>query len=248
MKNTIPLSVPCVDEREIEYVSRCISDNWVSTAGQFVTDFEDELAIYTGVRHAIAVNSGTSALHLALLALGVDERDEVLVPALTFIASANVVRYVGADPVFMDCDETLNVDPKKVIRFFSEECEFDGEQLTNRESGRRVSAIVVVHVLGCPVNISPILDVCKMYNVRIIEDAAESLEDIAEIGRKRLLPGRDRVGRPRSGDSEPPLEGGGSWGISPFYGFRVWFSPWGLSFMSPDVCSGSPCHTFCAST
>lgn len=175
MSRRIPLSVPCMDGREIEYISKCIQDNWVSTAGEYVNIFESQAAEYTGSKYAVAVNSGTSALHLALLALGVSEGDEVLVPALTFIAPVNAVRYVGASPVFMDCDEFLNMDPEKVVRFMEEECSFDGNVLVNNKTGRRVAATIVVHLFGCPANLSPVLEVSNKYNVRIVEDAAESI-------------------------------------------------------------------------
>lgn len=118
----IPLSVPNLKGNELNYVTHAVETEWVSTAGPYVKDFENGIAAYVGAPGAVACQSGTAALHLSMLAAGVTERDIVIVPTLTFIAAVNPVRYIGAEPVFMDCDDGLCIDPAKVERYCREEC------------------------------------------------------------------------------------------------------------------------------
>jgi perosamine synthetase len=172
----LPLSEPSIGGREAEYVRRCLDTGWVSSAGAFVDRFEADLAATFGRRHAVAVVNGTSALHLALLAVGVEPGEEVLVSALTFIAPANAVRYVGAHPVFMDADpSTWQMDPAKVADFLREECAVVDGVLVNRVSRRRVRALLPVHVLGHPVDLDPILDLARRFGLVVVEDAAEAV-------------------------------------------------------------------------
>lgn len=172
----IPLSEPVMTGKEWTYIKECLDTGWVSSVGSFVNRFEDELAHYLGVKHAVAVVNGTAALHLALVVAGVKENDEVLVPTLTFIAPVNTVRYVGAHPIFFDCDpKTLCIDVKAVEQFLREECEMrsDGHAY-NRKTGRRVSAAIPVHALGHPTDMEPLVKACRDFNVVVIEDATES--------------------------------------------------------------------------
>jgi aminotransferase in exopolysaccharide biosynthesis len=171
----IPLSVPSLKGNELEYVTECVKTNWVSTAGSFVNRFEIEMAEYAGVRFAVAVINGTAALHVAMKTLGIGPGDEVLVPTLTFIAPVNAVNYTGADPVFMDCDDHLNINPTKLVEFCEKECSFDGQRLTDNKTGKTVKAVIPVHIFGHPVDIEPIMDVAEKYNLYVIEDAAESM-------------------------------------------------------------------------
>ncbi len=148
----------------------------MSSAGSFVTRFEREISRRLDVGHAAATTSGTAALHVALVALGIRPNEEVLVPSLTFIAPANVVSYVGARPVFVDVDpETWQIDPGLVARFLELDCKLRDGKLYNRESGRVVSAIIPVHVLGHPAEMTPLLEVARSFGLRIVEDATEAL-------------------------------------------------------------------------
>ena len=172
----IPLSVPEMRGNELAYLRECIETNWVSYVGPFVTRFEEQMAKYIGTRHAVATNSGTAALHIALLIAGVKPDDEVLVPDLTFIAPANAIRYAGAWPVFMDVTPGhWQMDADKVVEFLEKECHKDGGHLRNRKTGRAVTAIMPVHILGHSVDMQPIVDAARRYGLRVIEDATEAL-------------------------------------------------------------------------
>lgn len=171
----IPLCEPYLSDREFEYVNACLKTGWISSDGEYVRLFERALADYIGVRYAVACASGTSALHVALILAGVDVDEEVIVPTVTFIAPVNAVRYVGAWPVFIDCDRYCNIDTDDVRGFLSEECEVRDGAAHNKTTGRRVSAIVPVHVFGTPVDMDAVLDVAQEYRLAVIEDGAESL-------------------------------------------------------------------------
>lgn len=172
----IPLSVPAINGNEWKYVKDCLDTGWVSSAGSFVGRFEAEFAKRVGAKYAVATSSGTAALHVALLVAGVEAEDEVLVSTLSFIAPANAVRYVGAWPVFMDAEPAYwQMDPEKVADFLRKECKVVHGDLRNKKSGRRVKAILPVHILGHPVEMVPLLDLAQKYNLVVIEDAAESL-------------------------------------------------------------------------
>jgi len=188
--STIPLSVPCLQGREWEYVRECLDTGWVSSVGPFVERFEQAVAEYVGAKHAVAVVNGTSALHIALLCSGVQPDDEVLVPTLTFIASANSIRYAGAHPVFIDAEPRhWQMDPNLIEHFLTRECERKGGVLRNRTSGRRVRAIMPVHVLGHPADMDPICDLAQRFELEVIEDAAEGMgtrykrRHVGEFGR-----------------------------------------------------------------
>lgn len=178
----IPLSEPVVAGNEVAYVTEAISSGWLSS-GPYISRLEDAVRETTGADHAIAMSSGTAALHIALLLAGVGPADEVLVPTLTFIAPVNAVRYVGAEPVFMDCDEHLNLDAVKVAEFLERECEDTVEGPRDRLTGRRVRAVVPVHVFGSPGDTAPLLEVCDRHGVAVIEDASESLGAYWTAGR-----------------------------------------------------------------
>jgi len=171
----IPLSVPRIRGRESEYVQECLQAEWVSSAGGFVDRFERAFAEYVGSRYAVACSSGSAALHVALLLAGVRRDDLVLVPTLTFIATVNCIRYCGADPVFVECDEYYDIDSAQVARFIESDCVRAPEGLVHRKTGRRVAAILPVHVFGNAVDIDPLLEVAAQYGLPVVEDAAESL-------------------------------------------------------------------------
>ncbi len=174
--DVIPLSVPEFHGNEWRYVKECLDTGWVSPVGSFVDRFERELAARFGVQYAVATNSGTAALHIALLVAGVQPDDEVLVSALTFIAPANAVRYVGAWPIFIDAEsEYWQMDPQRVEDFLGKECEWRNAAPYNKKTGRRVRAILPVHILGHPCDLDPILEMARKFDLQVVEDATESL-------------------------------------------------------------------------
>jgi perosamine synthetase len=190
--NSIPLIVPEIRGNEWRYVKECLDTNWVSSVGSYVDRFEKLVAERAGTKFAVATVNGTAALHIALQLAGVERDDEVLVSALTFIAPANAIRYVGAWPVFIDAEpQYWQMDPDRVVDFLERECIWDGQTLRNRQTGRRVKAVLPVHILGHPVDLDPILAVAKKFALPVIEDATEglgarykekSLGGIGEIG------------------------------------------------------------------
>jgi len=175
-RRVIPNAVPHLAGNEWKYVKECLDTNWVSSVGPFVDRFEREVAAYVGVPHAVATVNGTAALHVALLAAGVQPGDEVLVPALTFIATANAVTYCGAHPVFLDSEAvSWGVDAGKMADFLSRECAIKDGTVVNRATGRIVRAVVPVHLYGHPFDIDAVLDVAGRYPLAVVEDAAEAL-------------------------------------------------------------------------
>ena len=172
----IVLHEPEFAGREWEYVKDCIDTGWVSSAGAYVDRFERDLAAYTGAAHAVAVVNGTAALHLALLLVGVKPGDEVIVPTLTFVATANAVSYAGANPHFADVSlPALGLDPDKLDRHLSEILVSKDGKKFNRSTGRPVAAVVVMHTFGHPAELERLGEVCKKYGLPLVEDAAESL-------------------------------------------------------------------------
>lgn len=171
----IPLAEPLLKGNELKYVQECIETGWVSSVGKFVDRFEDSVATFVGSKYAVAMSNGTAALHTALLVSGIKPGDEVIVPTLTFIAPINVVTYCGAYPVFMDCDKALNIDVDKVGQFLEQECVLKIDGTYRKKTGRRVHAIIPVHVFGNPVSIRPLARLAQEYRLKLIEDATESL-------------------------------------------------------------------------
>jgi len=172
----IPLSEPCLTGREAEYVADCVATGWVSSAGAYVERFEAMTAEAAGVQHAVATASGTAALHLALIVAGVRPDDEVLVSDLTFVAPVNAIRYIGAWPVLVDAEpEYWQMDVSLVERFLSNDCRRSNGDTINRHTGRRVSAIVPVHILGHPVDTRRLMTIADEYGLAVVEDATESL-------------------------------------------------------------------------
>lgn len=172
----IPLAEPSVGGNAWNYVRECLDTGWVSSAGAFVDRFERTVAAESGTRRAVAVASGTSALHLALLVAGVEPGDEVLVPALTFVATANAVRHAGAWPVFVDVEPRhLQMDPARLADFLERGCYRRDGVLRNRTTRRRVRAVMPVHLLGHPAPMAPILEAARRDGLVVIEDGAESL-------------------------------------------------------------------------
>lgn len=155
----LPVAEPSLGEKELLYVTDCIISNWISSTGKYVNKFEALFADYCGSRYAVTTSNGTTALHLALLALGIQQGDEVIVPSLTFIATANAVSYTGAKPVFVDSEpRTWNIDP----------------DLIEKAITPNTKAIIPVHLYGHPANMDPILEIARSHKLAVIEDAAEA--------------------------------------------------------------------------
>ena len=171
----IPLSVPNLKGKELEYVTHAVETEWVSTGGPYVNDFELKIAEYAKCKGAVSCQNGTSGLHIALEVCGVTKEDEVIVPTLTFIAAVNPVKYIGANPLFMDCDDSLTMDVDKLKIFCETECSFSNGKLINNSTKKRIKAIIVVHVFGNMANMEGIVEVANKYNLRVIEDATEAI-------------------------------------------------------------------------
>jgi len=171
----IPLCEPNLIGKEKEYLLDCVDTNWVSSAGKYVKKFEDSLVSYTSIKYSSALASGTSALHLALIISGVKEGNEVLVPSLTFIAPVNAIRYVGAFPVFLDCDKSHSLDVSKTLKFLNDETYLFKGRCYNKKTKKVISAIIPVHIWGNPVEILKLKAICKRKKIKIIEDCSESL-------------------------------------------------------------------------
>jgi perosamine synthetase len=170
------LHEPVFAGNEWVYVKECLDTGWVSTAGSFVDRFESELAQITGASHVIATNTGTSALHAALLIAGIGPGDEVLIPGLSFVATANAVAHTGATAHFVDVETTsLGIDPDALATYLGQIGERDGAELRNTKTGRLIKAIVCVHVFGHPARIKKLREIADAYGLSLIEDAAESL-------------------------------------------------------------------------
>ena len=181
MDRFIPLSVPNFEGNEEKYVSDAIKSTFVSTVGSYVSMMEKKLAEFLEVSNVAVCQSGTSALHLAMVEAGVKPGDVVLVPPLTFIAAVNPVKYQFATPVFIDCDDSFCLDPVKLGSFCEEACVWDGEVL--KYNGSAVKAVVVVHVFGNLADMEAITDIASRFNLKVIEDATEALGTKCTAGR-----------------------------------------------------------------
>lgn len=174
--NFVPLSVPVFIGNEKKYLNECIDTTFVSSVGKFVDRFENDMAAYTGAKKAVVCVSGTNALHMALMLVGVERDDEVLTQALTFIATCNAISYIGAHPVFIDVDKsTMGLSPDAMKVWLVKNAEIRNGQCYNKNSGRRVKACVPMHTFGHPVRIEEIANICEEYHIELVEDAAESI-------------------------------------------------------------------------
>ena len=171
----IPLSIPAIRGNEWKYVKECLDTEWVSSVGKYVNRFENDICSFTGAKYAIACMNGTAGLQIAISLVGIEPGDEIIVPTVTFIAPINAVRYLGACPVFMDCDPYYNIDAEKTIQFIKQETIFKDGFTYNKRSKNRIGAIIPVHVFGNPCNFEELINVCRNRNIKIIEDASESL-------------------------------------------------------------------------
>jgi perosamine synthetase len=176
-ENPVPLHAPRFSGNEKKYLIDCIDTTYVSYVGQYVSRFENEVRQFTGARYAIAVSTGTAALHVALLLTGVTPGDEVITQPLTFVATANAISYCSAQPVFVDVERsTLGLDPEKLRDFLINDCILkSGGRCYNKVTGRKIAACVPMHTFGHPVRIDQIIEICQKYHIPVIEDAAEAL-------------------------------------------------------------------------
>ena len=173
----IPLSIPNFEGNEKKYVDDAIEQGWVSTGGAYINEFEHRLAEFLQVEDVAACQSGTAALHTALVCCGVQPGDMVIVPTLTFIAAVNPVKYQFARPIFMDCDDSLCMDPVKLRKFCQEECEIsqDTGNLIYKKNQAVVRALVVVHVFGNMADMEEVMDIAQKFHLKVVEDATEAL-------------------------------------------------------------------------
>lgn len=191
----VSLHEPRFGGNEWTYIKECLDTGWVSSVGSYVDRFEVMLAEYTGAKRAVVIVNGTAALHLSLRLVGVEPGDEVLVQAMTFIATANAVAYIGAIPHFVDCEErSLGLDPVKLGTYLEEIAEVvevgdvgdvpgagpgpaggSGRRCRNRKTGRFISAVIPMHSFGHPVDLDPLVELCARWSIPLVEDAAESL-------------------------------------------------------------------------
>ncbi len=179
----VPLHKPTFEGNEWTYVKECIDTEWVSSVGSYVDQFEEDLAEYTGARRAVVAVNGTAALQVCLRLVGVVRGDEVLVPALTFVATANAVSYLGATPHFVDSEErTLGLDPEKLGTYLDDIAEVRDGTCVNTQTGRPIRAVVPMHAYGHPVDLDPLQEVCNEYQLTLVEDAAESLGSLYKGG------------------------------------------------------------------
>ncbi len=193
-RDFIALHEPCFKGNEWNYVKECLDSGWVSSSGQYVDRLEKHLGEFTGASYALAVVNGTAALHICLQIAGVSAGDEVLIPALTFVATANAVSYCGAIPHFIDSEEkTLGVDPDKLDRYLNEIAEVKSGVCINKMTGRPIKALVPIHTFGHPADMEPLTELSKRYRLELIEDAAESLgsyykeQHTGNIGKAAIL-------------------------------------------------------------
>ena len=172
----VSLHEPHFSGNEWTYVKECLDTGWVSSVGKFVDRFEAQLAEYTGAKRAVAVVNGTAALHVCLLLVGVQPGDEVIVPALTFVATANAVTYCGAIPHFADSEfKTLGLDADKLDVYLQKIAEVRSDGCYNKQTGRRIKAVVPMHTFGHPVDLDSLIEVSARFRLELVEDAAESL-------------------------------------------------------------------------
>lgn len=175
MSKFIPLSVPNLKGRELEYVTAAVETEWVSTGGPYIPEFEKSIAAFVGVSDAVACQSGTAGLHLAFMEIGITRDDMVIVPDLTFAASVNPVAYIGAEPVFLDCDDSLCLDPQKLRSFCETECEIKDGTLYHKKRGKRIRAVIPVHIFGNLADMESIMGIAAEFHLKVVEDACEAL-------------------------------------------------------------------------
>jgi len=175
-KDIIALHEPCFIGNEKKYLNACIDSSYVSSVGSFVTKFEKDIVAYTGATHSVATVNGTSALSVALKAVGVKKNDEVITQALTFVATANAIKYNGAEPIFIDVDvDSMGLSPFALEEFLDENAEIKDGFCYNKKTGCKISACIPMHTFGFPARIDELITICKKWFIPVVEDSAEAL-------------------------------------------------------------------------
>lgn len=182
-KKFIPLLVPNLRGNELNYLKDCIKTEWVSTAGKYVNEFEQECCKFTGSKYSVACINGTSAIQISLKLAGVRPGDEVIVPTLTFIAPVNAIIYNSANPIFMDSDNFFNIDINKTLEFLKTKTVFRNGFTINKKTKKKITALIVVNVWGNGLDLEELTKVCKKKNIKIIEDSSEALGTFIKTGR-----------------------------------------------------------------
>ena len=173
---TLLLHEPYFPEQAWTYVKECLDTRWVSSAGKYVSEFENRLAELTGSKRAVAVVNGTAALQVSLTLAGVERGDEVICPALTFVATANAISHAGAVPHFVDvCERRLAISPEALENRLREVAQKHASGVLNRNTGRRIGAVCVMHCFGHPADLDALAEICQRFDLPLVEDAAESL-------------------------------------------------------------------------
>lgn len=183
MDKIIPLSIPNFEGNEKLYVDKALEEGWVSTGGAYINQLEENIAEFLQVSSAAACQSGTAGIHLAMIEADVQPNDYVIVPTLTFIAAVNPVRYQFAEPIFMDCDDSLCLDPQKLRTFCEQECYIKDDKLIYKKTERVIKALVVVHIFGNMADMEAIMKIAQDYKLKVIEDATEALGTIYTTGK-----------------------------------------------------------------
>lgn len=183
MDKIIPLSIPNFEGNEKLYVDKALEEGWVSTGGAYINQLEENIARFLQVSFAAACQSGTAGIHLAMIEADVQPNDYVIVPTLTFIAAVNPVRYQFAEPIFMDCDDSLCLDPQKLRTFCEQECYIKDDKLIYKKTERVIKALVVVHIFGNMADMEAIMKIAQDYKLKVIEDATEALGTIYTTGK-----------------------------------------------------------------
>ena len=179
------LSVPHIDKSDISYVKNVLKSEWISTSSKTVDTFEKKLSNFCKTKYSIALNSGTSAIHLGLKVLGVDRNCEVIVPSLTFIATVNPILYLGAKPIIFDVDEYHNLKIKDVINFIKKKTIFKNKKTFNKKTKKIIKVIIVAHMRGRACDFSSLKKLCKKRNINILEDAAEALGSYVRMNKHK---------------------------------------------------------------
>lgn len=183
MDKIIPLSIPNFEGNEKLYVDKALEEGWVSTGGAYINQLEENIARFLQVSSAAACQSGTAGIHLAMIESDVQPNDYVIVPTLTFIAAVNPIRYQFAEPIFMDCDDSLCLDPQKLRTFCEQECYIKDDKLIYKKTERVIKALVVVHIFGNMADMEAIMKIAQDYKLKVIEDATEALGTVYTTGK-----------------------------------------------------------------
>jgi len=186
---SFPLHAPIIDNNDKKNITKCLKTGWVSTTGNNINEFEKNISKIIKSKFVVALNSGTSALHLALKTIGIKENDEVIISTLTFIAPVNAVKYNGANPIFMDVDKHLNIDPEKTINFIKNQTYFSKGFSYNKKTKKIIRAIILVHVFGNLCNSNKLISLCKKRNIECIEDCAESFGSYLRLRNRNKFSG-----------------------------------------------------------